>query len=462
MANDTTLSGAPTKRFFVSMLPRDIELDDAILDLVDNSVDGAMRQERDNLNTEQPFSNYHCNLTVGNDEFRLEDNCGGIPDNYLEAAFRLGRPSIDLDDDLPTIGMYGIGMKRAIFKMAKDATVISRSRDSAIKVRYDPNWLDPESDDWDLPFEKLTDDGSAGVSISITDLRDDVSKKFRRELFVERLAETLGQHFAYIMGKGFKITINGGPIQPETVQLILHDRIKPYDYVGKHEGVEIKVIIGFYRNLTRQVELEESTDPEQIDPRSRSVDEAGITVICNDRVVLISDKTPITGWGLSNVPRYHPQFRAITGVITFYSDDAKLLPISTTKRDLDTDTEVYTQARNAAMEGIKLFIGFTNQWKGVEEQTDTLLSVEQKVEARSVNLAKEHGTTVRGSGGASRKYVPRLPVPEKGKKRSRIAFSRDAEEVVLLGEMLLGDPKAKSGEVGVAAWEDVLERSERK
>jgi hypothetical protein len=38
--------GGPQKRFFVSMLTRDIDLDDAILDLIDNSVDGVMRQTK--------------------------------------------------------------------------------------------------------------------------------------------------------------------------------------------------------------------------------------------------------------------------------------------------------------------------------------------------------------------------------------------------------------------------------
>jgi hypothetical protein len=33
----------PTKRFFVSMLTRDIALDDAILDLLDNCLDGVTR-----------------------------------------------------------------------------------------------------------------------------------------------------------------------------------------------------------------------------------------------------------------------------------------------------------------------------------------------------------------------------------------------------------------------------------
>ena len=45
MAVSLKAAGAPTKEFFVEVLGRDIQLVDAIVDLVDNSVDGA-RQVR--------------------------------------------------------------------------------------------------------------------------------------------------------------------------------------------------------------------------------------------------------------------------------------------------------------------------------------------------------------------------------------------------------------------------------
>lgn len=462
MTEEKNFSGAPTKRFFVSMLPRDIELDDAILDLVDNSVDGAMRQRRDNLEGERPFEGFVCNLTLNSDLFELRDNCGGIPDSHIDGAFRLGRPSIDLDGTLPTIGMYGIGMKRAIFKMARDATVISRSDDRAVAVRYDSNWLNPESDNWDLSFQELESTAERGVEIRIASLKEDIGRRFQSETFLDELRDKLGQHFAYIMGRGFSIVLNGAPVVPETVQLILSSKIQPYDYEATVDGVRIHVTVGFYRNLTRQAELEEATDPEATDPTGRSIDEAGITVICNDRVVIMSDRTTITGWGLSSTPRYHPQFRAISGLITFYSNDAKRLPISTTKRDLDTDSEVYTQARNAAMEGILLFVGFTNRWKGSEELVDDLLSASHRVEAKSISLASTEGTAVRGSTYHERKFRPQLPFPPQGSRKRRIAFSRDQEEIKEMGSALLDDASAKPGDIGVKAWETILEQVRRK
>ena len=44
--NEGTASFKPTKRFFVEMLTRDIDLEDAILDLLDNCLDGVSRSSQ--------------------------------------------------------------------------------------------------------------------------------------------------------------------------------------------------------------------------------------------------------------------------------------------------------------------------------------------------------------------------------------------------------------------------------
>ena len=47
---EVTVKGEPTKRFFVKMLVRDIELYEAILDLIDNCVDGIVRTNKNRRN----------------------------------------------------------------------------------------------------------------------------------------------------------------------------------------------------------------------------------------------------------------------------------------------------------------------------------------------------------------------------------------------------------------------------
>ena len=71
-----TATAVPTKQFFVSMLTRDIKLEDAILDLIDNCLDGALRLG----NGGKPdYSKYLVKITLAKDHFSIEDNCGGIP-----------------------------------------------------------------------------------------------------------------------------------------------------------------------------------------------------------------------------------------------------------------------------------------------------------------------------------------------------------------------------------------------
>ncbi len=47
-------------------------------------------------------------------------------------------------------------------------------------------------------------------------------------------------------------------------------------------------------------------DQEQEVRASR--DDAGWTIVCNDRVVVHRDKSRLTGWGDGGVPSYHNQF----------------------------------------------------------------------------------------------------------------------------------------------------------
>src|SRR3954470_6436810 len=103
-----TVEAGPTKQFFVSMITRDIALQPAIVDLVDNSVDGARR-----LRGDGDLTGLEVSLRYSGTEFVIEDNCGGIDlDTARRYAFKFGRP-----DAAPgvahSVGQFGVGMKRA-------------------------------------------------------------------------------------------------------------------------------------------------------------------------------------------------------------------------------------------------------------------------------------------------------------------------------------------------------------
>ena len=112
---DHTVDARPVKSFFIEMLTRDIELVDAILDLLDNCVDGILRTEGNSLD-EKPYDGFNAKIMFDENSFSISDNCGGIPWKLHDYAFRMGKDPKDRDPNLQTIGVYGIGMKRAIFK----------------------------------------------------------------------------------------------------------------------------------------------------------------------------------------------------------------------------------------------------------------------------------------------------------------------------------------------------------
>jgi hypothetical protein len=100
----------PAKAFFVSMLTRDIDLQDAILDLLDNCIDGAIRTRTKEQAEEESFDGFWAKIDFSEKRFTIEDNCGGIPWKIAhEYAFRMGRPE-GVQSKPGTIGVVGIGM----------------------------------------------------------------------------------------------------------------------------------------------------------------------------------------------------------------------------------------------------------------------------------------------------------------------------------------------------------------
>jgi len=451
-----TLYGGPTKRFFVSMLTRDIELDHAILDLIDNSVDGAMRVLGKPTLAKTPYDGFEVKIKISKDSFSIEDNCGGIPDSRLDAAFSLGRPQSDLDLDIPTIGMYGIGMKRSIFKIGNEAIVESSSSDGVRTVTYDKKWMNSESADadnnWDLNIEYGKTRKKRGVMIVIDDVRTEISKQFSNEAHVERLKRRIGIHFGYLILRGFSIYVNRKKITPKTLHLYASREKKkslnPFDYIGRVNGVRVRVTVGFYSTVHRDGGGDEILT-------SMIKETPGISVLCNDRVILHNDTTFRTGWGTRTVPKFHTQFVAVAGLISFHSNDADTLPVNTTKTGIDMETEVYEHAVSICAEAIKHFTSFTNKWKGNTKETVEFFDHAQLSDALfGIKLAQSsHAKTKRLYDATC--FVPDLPAPSSQTTNRRVSFVKDIKEIKLVSEYLFGEI-LKPGPVGEECFDRFL------
>jgi hypothetical protein len=293
LAQDTPKIGdafaSPTKQFFVSMLTRDIELRDALLDLLDNCVDGILRSAKPDQTKAKPYEGFSATITLAKDYFQISDNCGGIPiETAKKYAFAMGKPEGAGDEGTPaTVGMYGIGMKRAIFKLGTDALVESWS-DTPFVVEFSSDWM--ASEGWnDLPIYELAEGKlpAHGTKITVMTLNPEVSASFAVEGWIDEFRKIVSQHYSIILDKGLSVFIGNGVDQPQAIApepfRLLQAReaqegqIAPYIYTGKLDDVEVEIYAGLYRKLLTAEEADREEETRGI------TDDAGWSVACNDR-----------------------------------------------------------------------------------------------------------------------------------------------------------------------------------
>lgn len=465
-------NGYPTKEFFVEMLTRDIELNDAILDLLDNCLDGVVRscKGENKLENLKFYDAYSAEITITPTSFSIKDNCGGIPRQMAEDyAFRMGRVPNQNSNNTPTIGIYGIGMKRAIFKIGKAAVVNTQHEGKKYSVKIPENWVSTE--DWDFPIDENTDCNSLtcnGTEVSITALNPSIAELWNDNnninTFIEKLKEAIQESYSLIIQKGFIIKINSVPVEANHIEFLVQkgddkQGIRPYVFKNKYDDVEVRLAIGFYAPMASDDDIDDMNESK------RSSYDAGITIVCNDRVVLYNDKSNLTGWGTGGVPNYHTQFIGIKGIVYFESNNPKSLPMTTTKRGIDHSSSIYIAVKDKICEGLKMFTNYTNQWKGRNRQEREFSKNTEKVSFSDLFIAdadKIYGVKLR-SGARGNIYRPNLPKPINEKPYRVIRFSKSVNDIKTLVGYFYGDKEEsiEASVIGEKCFDTVLEEAEK-
>lgn len=337
---------SPTKAFFVEMLVKDINLDSAILDLVDNCIDGARL-----LRGDGSYNGLLVKIRVSPDEFVIEDNCGGIDVNVARNyAFRFGKDA----DSKPlekSLGVFGVGMKRAIFKMGRDVYIKSTTKSHSFEIRLNiPQWQkndDPNSWFFPMTVNELASappDNELGTLIKITGLYENVGTQFDLPYFVSQLRRAIGSKHERYINQGVTIQLNGTTIPGTAVMFAyLGQELLPAYESAQLDGVSMTLYAGV-------------GEPKRI--------QAGWYIYCNGRMIVEHDQTELTGWGESvekAIPKMHYQFARFRGCVYFDSEDSSKLPWNTTKDGIEVTTDVYRSAKSLMISHTRTVIDFLNK-----------------------------------------------------------------------------------------------------
>lgn len=324
----------PTKDFFVRMITKDIALRDCIFDLLDNSIDGAHRGR--DVTSDLPYERFSVQLQFDTSSFEIADNCGGITlDDAINHAFHFGRKIGAPNEVAGGIGLYGIGMKRAIFKIGKRSNVFSQASDAAFKVTVDVDaWM--SQTDWDFSYEDIErKTGANGTLITVRDLNPGIGQLFGDKAFQNSLIKDMARDYAFFIQKGLKVSVCGRPVPSYQYRLSSSANLAPMVDVYEDDGVSVRILAGLSEPIPDEV-------PEELRPDK--VERLGWFVICNDRVVLPADKSARTVWGNENFPIWHGQYAGFAGYVFFNASDQSKLPWNTTKRDIDLASPLYRRA----------------------------------------------------------------------------------------------------------------------
>lgn len=407
-ATDTKrIHASPTKDFFVEMITKDISLNDCILDLLDNAVDGARRTV--GVGPDVSFETHWVRLQLDAETFSIEDNCGGIRlSDAIDYAFHFGRRSDTPDDVKGGIGLYGIGMKRAIFKIGRYAKVTSHAPDASYAVTIDVETWKSDATNWDFEFDYVEAEGVYGTEIEIKKLTQEVADAFQDTVFINELIKTISRDYAFLLDKGLQVSVNGQIVPALGYQLTASSNIKPAEYVLLEDGVSVRLTAGLLGELPDEI-------PDEL--KFEAVERFGWYIVCNDRIVLAADKSNQTVWGNDQFPVWHPQYAGFAGFAFFYASDQRKLPWTTTKRDIDVSSALYNRILVQMKEITRPFIEYTNSRKAALPEAKAVESAARPLRVRSQSVGSARTDRAQYPVLSQRSREPEVTISYKRLKR---------------------------------------------
>jgi hypothetical protein len=252
--------------------------------------------------------------------------------------------------------VYGIGLKRAIFKIGRRIEIESHTLADGFRVEINvPQWASDDNN-WDLPFQTLaaaSGPAEAGTRITITDLNPETILRINDGTLMAGLEDDIATTYSLFLARFVTVELNGALVEPRPLPIGMSEELPPAGKTLDIDGVVVELVAG----------LAARKDGEW------NADRAGWYVMCNGRVVVSADKTELTGWGLF-APSFVSKLRGFVGIAFFFSTDPATLPWTTTKRGLNRDSRVFQLARKEMSTISRPVIAFLNRMYPSEPSED--------------------------------------------------------------------------------------------
>ncbi|MBR0666119.1 hypothetical protein GXW71_17295 [Roseomonas hellenica] len=328
--------------YLIRGLSTDISSMECIFDLIDNSIDAARNEllsfgnaKKDQRGLPDSYAGFHIDLVFTDSSLSIKDNCSGMEEIDLSRrAFRTGAKSRHPFG----IGHFGVGLKRAIFKLGTSIALETDNGNGAFRFAFTEASV-LAAGDQPLLAERRSSSGSKSTAIRITGLRSDVAADVRSSLWIDRLTDGVKRRYGIFTRKGIEIRLNGtiiGPFGPTVREQDVGPVRRAMQYMETRLGVGVFAEAGLHEDY-RIKGLESDYD----EARHRAISsEQGWYVVCNDRIILSSDRTERTGWTTG----WHNEYAGFLGWVHYVSEDPELLPWDSKKAGINVSSEAHRES----------------------------------------------------------------------------------------------------------------------
>ena len=333
-----TLDATPSKRTFLSIIA-DYDLNRSICELVDNALDVWAKTGKLKDVT------IKISLETSQQAISVEDNAGGVPKAELQYMVAPGESGTDPTDE--TIGIFGVGTKRAVVALAQDIKIRTRyTKEPTHEIDLDDQWLEKEPG-WVAKLYEVDEITEGTTIVDLQRLRIQITDDG-----VLKLKEYLSAIYArFLGGQTVTLVVNGEIVQPKFFDNWAYPpRYEPRRYkgilkTGDDREVRVEVIAG----LTLE--------------SSPAAGEYGVYFYCNERLVGRALKSYDVGFtrGLAGLP--HPKV-SLTRVLVFLNGDSRDMPWNSSKSDISTKHHVFQALHSWLVQVVKDYATLSRIWMG--------------------------------------------------------------------------------------------------
>ena len=426
-------SGHPPTKDIVLGAWRDLDRSEALLELIDNSIDAWLDRRQKHPRQTPPELNSYIDIDATNRHLIYEDNAGGVP---LLKLNNLVVPGFSNTESLSqTIGSYKTGGKKAIFRLAVEARITTRywnpagSGDEAFSIHLDDHWM-TDTAEYTFPYAPLKDVTvlEKGQTRYVLQMRTDPggTQWFESPDEIAKLVKSIRQTYTLLMVKMPALHIH---FNDRKTPLAADDQLYQFSDM-KTKGIDIRP-----QQVTFTVELEFEGAPHSVDVEvvlgcrtTTGIQDGrswGIDLYGNDRLFVPYDQDTFAQWMPAGNAR-----QLVRGYVNIKGPNV-FVPWDTHKRHLNADRDImkiltrHKQVRELFENWKKAYNDIGKSGKG--EVTKIIRhpiatpfdSHAKRLTVGNVNVVDIKAKATRGAALPKKVFVPRVKVPT-GKKNDSV------------------------------------------